>query len=81
MPLVELQRGDTVRNIHEACLWKRYPDAVAGLLLRLWRSDSPRHVWYKGKELVVKLLGTEIPPELAQGLRELAAEAGWSEPT
>ena len=77
MPPVELKRSMIVYEIDRSDLWKRYPDAVARLLLYLRQSGSPGYVWHGGKELVAKLLEMKIPAHRADELRELDAAAGW----
>ena len=77
MPPVELKRSMIVYEIDRSDLWKRYPDAVARLLLYLRQSGSPGYVWHRGKELVAKLLGMKILSHRADELRELDAAAGW----
>ena len=76
MPSVELQQSTIIRDIAERGAWWKYPDAIAKLLLHLWRSYSPHDAWHRGQEVVAKLLESNISPELKRRLKKLADDAG-----
>ena len=52
-----------------------YPQEVAQLLIHLGKFDSPQ-LWYRGRELVDKLLQLGLPRKLEQELNELRAKQG-----
>lgn len=77
MPQVRLQHGDVIHELSESdSVVRKHPQEVAKLLIYLGKSDSPRYVWYKGTELVEKLLQSDLPEALKQGLKELKARKG-----
>ncbi len=57
-------------------LWKHHPKAVAKLLSYLDQIKSRPLAWPNGKELIEKLLRSDLSCELKQGLREVAARRG-----
>lgn len=67
-----------VYMIEKGDLWERHPASVAQLLCHLGRIKSRSLAWPKGKELIQKLLKSDIPCELKRELKELAAERGMS---
>ena len=54
------------------------PCHVAKLLIYLGKCDkySETYRWYKGKELVDRLLQDDLPDDLETGLKELVAQEG-----
>ena len=56
-----------------SCFWGPllYPEAVAKLLIYLGTCDLPNYEWYKGKELIDKLLQSDIDQEFKGKLKEL----------
>ena len=81
MPPVQLTDGSAnsgrvVYMINKSDLWQSYPETVAKLLIHLGRIKSRPHRWHKGKELIEKLLQTDLKCELKQKLKELAAKRG-----
>ena len=76
MPKEPMQSGLSIHKINHSDLWRRYPEAVAKLLLHLGGCESPPHAWYKGKELIDKLIESDIPESLKEKLKELCATMG-----
>ena len=78
----EDMRPETGRNmvftLSESDLPNSYPVSVAKLLIYLGKCDkySETYRWYKGKELVDRLLQDDLPDDLETGLKELVAQEG-----
>lgn len=75
-PLVQLQKGTIVFMLNDGNLWKNYPGEVTKLLIYLGKNPLPDYVWYRGKELIQKLLSSDLAVELKTKLEELAALRG-----
>ena len=76
MPCKLLERNSIVYKLNESDLWQHYPEEVAKLLIYLRDCSMPDYGWYKGKELVDKLLESNITPELKEKLEELILRLG-----
>ncbi|MCY3823707.1 MAG: DUF4020 domain-containing protein, partial [Nitrospinae bacterium] len=76
MPKKPMQLGLSIHKINHSDLWRRYPEAVAKLLIHLGGYKSPSYSWYKGKELIDKLIESDIPESLKEKLKELCATLG-----
>lgn len=78
IPQVPLQHGyGLIDKLGKSdSLVQKHPREVAKLLIYLGQSDLPGHGWYKGRELIDKLLQSELPQELKQELKELKAQRG-----
>ena len=76
MPKEPMQRGLSIHNINHSDLWRQYPEAVAKLLIHLDRCESPRYAWYMGKELIDKLIESDIPECLKEKLKEICVTLG-----
>ena len=77
MPQQALGRSDVIYRINKSELWQSYPEAVAKLLIYLEGCNFPSWTWhFEGKELIGKLLESELADERTQELRELAARLG-----
>ena len=76
MPQAPLKHYVVIPEIIESDLYRIHPKAVAKLLIRLGGFDCPHYVWHKGRQLIDKLLQSDLPPELVQGLKELKARLG-----
>ena len=77
MPQVPLQHGDVIYELSNSdSLVRKHPQEVAKLLIYLGQCDSPGYVWYKGTELVEKLIQSGLPKKLEQGLKELKVKKG-----
>ena len=58
-------------------LVQSHPKEVARLLIRLGKFNSPPHpFWSGGKELIDRLLKSDLSLELEQGLKALKAKLG-----
>ena len=66
---------DVVFTLNESDLPTAYPESVARLLIYLGRCGEYRN-WYKGKELIDRLLQHDLPGGLETGLRELVVQRG-----
>ena len=66
-----LERNFIVRDINKSDLWKSYPEPVAKLLVYLGDCGLPDYEWYEGKELVNRLLQSNIAQELKAKLEDL----------
>ena len=71
-PSGPLERNFIVRDINKSDLWKSYPEPVAKLLVYLGDCGLPDYEWYEGKELVNRLLQSNIAQELKAKLEDLA---------
>lgn len=76
MPQTSLQYSSVVYELGKSELSRRHPEAVARLLIYLGKSDSPRHIWHRGRDLINKLLESRLPLVLKNGLKELVAKLG-----
>ena len=74
MPYGSLERNSIVHKLNESDLWQHYPEAVAKLLIYLRDCGLPDYGWYEGKELIDKLLESNIAQELKKKLKELVVE-------
>ena len=71
MPPGLLERNYIVHEVTDSDLPQSYPEAVAKLLIYLGTCDLPNYEWYKGKELIDKLLQSDIDQEFKGKLKEL----------
>ena len=81
MPSVQLTDrsaggGRVVYLINKSDLWQSHPVAVAKLVVYLGECRSSSFAWPGEKELIEKLLQSDLPCELMQELKELSAELG-----
>lgn len=76
MPKTPLQHCSVIYELRKSELSQQYPEAVAQLLIHLGESESPGYMWDEGRELVDKLLQTDLSPKLEEGLNELIAKLG-----
>ena len=78
IPQVPLQHGhDVIYRLSKSdSIVQKHPREVAQLLTYLGQSDLPGHGWYKGRELIDKLLQSGLPQHLEKGLTELKAQLG-----
>ena len=54
-----------------------HPRELAQLLIYLGRSDSPGYVWGdRGRQLIDRLLQSDLSNEMEQGLKELKVKKG-----
>lgn len=77
MPKESMQRGLSIHKINHSDLWRRYPEAVAKLLIHLGGCESPPYAWYMGNELIDKLIESDIPESLKEKLKELCVTLGF----
>lgn len=66
-----LERNLIVRNINKSDLWENCPESVAKLLVYLGECGLPDYEWYEGKDLIDKLLQSNIAQELKAKLEDL----------
>ena len=71
MEPVSLENSSIIQQINDSELWQKHPQATAKLLIHLGHSPPPGWVWDDGKELVDRLLGTDLPQDLKTELKEL----------
>ncbi|MCY4610525.1 MAG: DUF4020 domain-containing protein [Gammaproteobacteria bacterium] len=73
-----IQHKDTriVYLLNKSSLWETYPSEVARLLIYLGNSQSPSYIWYRGEELIQKLLSSDLSEDLKRKLEELMASKG-----
>ena len=71
MPPGSLERNFIVRDINKSDLWKNYPEAVVKLLVYLGECSLPDYEWHEGRELIEKLLKSDVTEGLKKKLREL----------
>ena len=79
MPQVLLQHGyGLIDEFGKSdSLVGKHPREVAQLLIYLGQSDSPGYVWGdRGGALIEKLLQSDLPKDLEQGLKELKVRKG-----
>ncbi len=76
MPQNPLELTTMMYSLDKSNLPEQYPESVATLLTYLGSLGSAQHVWYKAKEIMGRLLETNISPKLKQKLKELAARLG-----
>ncbi len=75
MPTKSVEFRSPISRINEGELWEKFPKSTALLLVFLSRCRSPVG-WYKGKELIDKLLTTDISNDIKQDLEELTTHLG-----
>ena len=79
MPQVPLQHGYGLIDKFgkNDSLVRKHPREVAQLLIFLGQSDSPGYVWGDGgRELIDRLLQSDLSNEMEQGLKELKVKKG-----
>ena len=76
MPQTSLERNSTIYEMSRGDLWQKYPEATAKLLVYVADFESPGWTWHRGKELIDKLLGLDLPNDLSSRLEELPARLG-----
>ena len=76
MPQTQLHRCEVVYDLSESELSREHPEAVVRLLMYLEETGSHMDIWNGGKELIAKLLQSEITTELKTNLKELVAKFG-----
>jgi hypothetical protein len=77
MPVVEMKHTSLIRELTESDLPKRYPHAVAKLIIYLGEAKTPSYIWHRADTLMSMLVRAGLPRELEQGLRELAVRMGF----
>ena len=77
VPTAQLEHGHAVivGLSKNDSLVQNYPQEIAQLLICLGRFDSSP-LWYGGRELIDRLLQSDLSPELEQGLNELKTKLG-----
>ena len=79
MPQVPLQHGyGLIDEFGKSdSLLGKHPRELAQLLIYLGRSDSPGYVWGdRGRQLIDRLLQSDLSNEMEQGLKELKVKKG-----
>ena len=77
MPQVPLKQGDVIYELSKSdSLVRKHPREVAQLLIYLGQSDSPGYVWNEGRQLIDRLLQSDLSNEMEQGLKELKVKKG-----
>ena len=76
MPKIQWNAGGMLYGLEKGDLPNTHPEAMARLVIYLGQSDLPSYAWYKGQELIDKLLQSNLSSELKQELKELAAKLG-----
>ena len=76
MPRTSFQDVHITYELNTSDHWKDYPESVAKLLIYLGKCECPGYAWSDCKKLFQKLLGSELPAELARKLQELATRLG-----
>ena len=76
MEPVSLENSLVAHQINTRDLWQQHTHATAKLLIHLGHSETPLWAWHGGKELVDKLLQTDLPQDLKTELDELVARLG-----
>ena len=76
MPQTPLKYGRVIHEISESKLYRTHPEAVAKLLIHWGGFEAPPYAWHGGRKLIDKLLKSNLPCDLGQGLRELIAKLG-----
>ncbi len=76
MEPVSLKNSLVAHQINTRDLWQQHTHATAKLLIHLGHSETPLWAWHGGKELVDKLLQTDLPQDLKTELDELVARLG-----
>ena len=66
-----LQDYWVINSLSESDLWQSHPEAVAKLLIYLWKFNLPRDSWYSVQQLIDQLLPLDISPELKRELQEI----------
>ena len=74
MRKIQWNAGEMLYRFEEGDLPNTHPETVARLVIHLGQSDLPGYAWYKGKELIGRLLKSPLPPELKTKLQELDAK-------
>ena len=76
MPKIQWNAGEMLYGLEKGDLPDAHPEAMTRLVIYLGQSDLPSYAWYKGQELIDKLLLSNLSSELKQELKELAAKLG-----
>ena len=76
MPKTQWNAGRMLYGLEKGDLPDAHPEAMTRLVIHLGQSDLPGYAWYKGRELIDKLLLSNLSSELKQELKELAAKLG-----
>ena len=71
MQEVQLENSWVIDRLNESDLSQYHPEAVAKLLIYLWKCNLPNYTWVSGPELIDKLLQLNISPERKQELEEI----------
>ena len=74
MPKTQWNAGGTLYRLEKGDLPNTHPEAVARLVIHLGQSDLPGYAWYKGRDLISRLLKSPLPLELKTKLQELDAK-------
>ena len=69
-----LQHSWVINSLSKSDLWQSHPEAVAKLLIYLWKCNLPRYSWYSVPKLIDKLLPLDISPELKRELQEIKVQ-------
>ena len=78
MEPVPSENSFIIHQINDRALWQKHPEATAKLLIHLGHSDSPWWAWEEGKELIEKLLQTDLSQDLKTALNELVARLDFN---
>lgn len=70
-PSGPIEQNFIAHDINKSDLWENYPESVAKLLVYLGECSLADYEWYEGKELVDKLLQSNIAQELKAKLEDL----------
>ena len=74
MPKIQWNAGEMLYRLEKGDLPNTHPEAVARLVIHLGQSDLPSYAWYKGRELIGRLLKSPLPLELKTKLQGLDAK-------
>ena len=71
MPQTSFESGSVIYKLSDTDLLQNHPQAVAKLLIYLWKCNLPRSCWHSVQEIVDALLLSNISSELKQELEEI----------
>ena len=74
MPKIQGNAGEMLYGLEKGDLPNTHPEAVARLMIYLGQSDLLRYNLSQGREIIDKLLQSNLSSELEQELKELAAK-------
>ena len=76
MHIPQLQHSLIVYQLNQGEMWEHYPQATAKLLIYLADCNCNLGVWYKGGDLIQKLITQELPGDLNTELAAILARLG-----